>query len=45
MLPFGPQHAVVGGHGTRAALYLLAAALAALLALRRFAGRVPSRRP
>jgi hypothetical protein len=37
MLPFGPQHAVAGGQGTPAALYVLAVLLACLLAARRFA--------
>jgi hypothetical protein len=41
MLPFGPQHAVAGGgHGTPAALYMLAALLVGLLAWR-FAGLAP----
>jgi hypothetical protein len=45
MLPFGPQHAVVGGgHGTPAALFVLAGLLAGLLAWR-LAGLVPRARP
>jgi hypothetical protein len=45
MLPFGPQHAVVGGHGTPAALYALAALLVGILAARHLIGWAPGTRP